>query len=99
MKIGNIVVYIKRLENQPLQEFEVLVFTKTGKELLKLVDNKPDLDYVQLFASKARKYCSEIKYAYILAEDEDGTITHDGLKDVPLTEAEQKEEQEKEKNK
>jgi hypothetical protein len=90
MKIGNIIVTIKKPANRPEQQVQVLVFTKIGQELLKLVSNSPDLDYVQLLSSKLRKDEFEIKYAFILAEHEDGSISHTGLNDVPLTEVEQK---------
>ncbi|MGB0428555.1 MAG: hypothetical protein ACPGEC_06480, partial [Flavobacteriales bacterium] len=71
--------------------------TKIGQELLKLVSDTPDLDYVQLLASKLRRDRYEIKYAHILNELEDGRINHTGLKDLPLTEEEQKAKEELEK--
>lgn len=98
-KLGNILVAIKKPTNQPEQQLQVLVFTKIGQELLKLVSDTPDLDYAQLLASKLRKEGFEIKFAYILKELEDGSITHTGLKDLPLTEEEQKTKDELEKSK
>ncbi|NGX85399.1 DUF2806 domain-containing protein [Aequorivita sp. KMM 9714] len=88
-KLGNILVSIKKPEKQPEQQLQVLVFTKIGQELLKLVSDTPDLDYAQLLASKLRKDGFEIKFAYILNELDDGRISHTGLNDLPLTKEEQ----------
>lgn len=90
MKVGNMLVSLKKPANEPEQQIQVLAFTKTGRELLKLVSDGPDLDYVQLLASKLRKENIELKYAYILAELQDGKISHTRFKDIPLTEDEQK---------
>lgn len=98
-KIGNILISVKKPANQPEQQLQILVFTKIGQELLKLVNDTADLDYAQLLASKIRKDGFEIKFAYILSELEDGRISHTGLNDLPLTEAEQKAQEKIEKSK
>ena len=55
---------------------------------MQLIETKTELDYVQLLASKIRREGVTIKFANIL-EIKDGQISHTGLVDVPLTEAEQ----------
>lgn len=96
-KLGNILVSLKKPANQPEQQLQVLVFTKIGQELLKLVSETPDIDYIQLLASKLRQEGCKIKFAYILSESDDGRISHTGLNDVPLSEQEQKAKEELEK--
>jgi uncharacterized repeat protein (TIGR03899 family) len=88
--IGNVCV-VEKEENIPQQKIQVLVFTKIGQQLLQLIETKPDLDYIQLLASKIRRKGVNVKYANIL-EIKDGQIHHTGLQDVPLTEIEIKQE-------
>ncbi len=98
--IGNICVIQDKIENKPEQQLQVLVFTKIGQQLLKLVNTVPELDYIQLLASKLGRQNGTIKYGYILGYLPDGYIEHSPLIEVPLTvlEAEQKRKQdEKEK--
>ncbi len=93
-RIGNVCVVAEKEENIPQQQIPVLVFTKIGQELLQLIETKPELDYIQLLASKIRRKGVNVKYANIL-EIKDGQIHHTGLQDVPMTEEEIKKEEEK----
>jgi uncharacterized repeat protein (TIGR03899 family) len=95
-KIGNICVVAEKEPNIPQQHIQVLVFTKIGQELLQLIETKPELDYVQLLASKIRRKGVNVKYANIL-EIKGEQIHHTGLEDVPLTEAEIKQEEDRQK--
>jgi len=92
--IGNIVVIVYRDKNLPKQTLPVLAFTKAGKELLQLIDFKPEIDYIQLLASKFRKKGIEIKYA-VIRKIEEEMIYYDDLLDVPLTKDELLREQER----
>lgn len=94
--IGNVCVVAEKEENIPQQQIQVLVFTKIGQELLQLIETKPELDYIQLLASKIRRKGVNVKYANIL-EIKDGQIHHTGLQDVPLTETEIKQEEDRQK--
>ena len=94
--IGNTIVSLEKPPNQPEQNFSILVFTKIGQELLKLVQSNPNLDYIKLLASKIRKEGYIIKYGNILKRFEDGRINHTFLIDVPLTDEELKKKKEKE---
>lgn len=85
--ISNVCIVVDRKENLPEQLLQVLVFTKIGQELLQLIRQEPELDYLQLLATKIRREGVTIKYANIL-KVEDGQIHHTGLIDLPLTEAE-----------
>lgn len=86
--IGSICVVHEKLQNKPEQQLQVLVFTKIGQELLKLVRTKPELDYIQLLASKINRKNGSVKYAEILETLDDGRIKYVGLQDVPLSKGE-----------
>lgn len=91
--IGNIIVVFEKLENKAEQQLQILVFTKIGEELLKLVESKPELDYIQLLATKINRLNGSIKYGQILAELPNGQIHHTNLIDVPLNDVELEQEQ------
>jgi len=101
---GNICIVHEKLENKPEQQLQVLVFTKIGQELLNMVKSTPDLDYIQLIASKLNRNNGPVRYAGILEMLENGQIQHTGLVDVPLTDKEEeherkrKEAEEKQRN-
>jgi len=83
-KIGNQIIIQEKIANKPDQSIQVLGFTKIGKELLQLVDTKPDLDYLELLAIKLGRQNGDIKYGTILAEYNNGKISHTPLVDIPL---------------
>lgn len=89
--IGNTCVIAERIKGIPEQTLQVLVFTKIGQELLQLINFFPQLDYIQLLASKIKREGVLLKYANILKIEND-QIHHTGLVDVPLTEEEMKQE-------
>ena len=86
--IGNICVIQEKIENKPEQQLQVLVFTKIGQQLLNLVKTVPELDYIQLLASKLGRQNGTIKFGYILGRLPNGYIQHSQLIEVPLTELE-----------
>jgi uncharacterized repeat protein (TIGR03899 family) len=86
--IGNKIVVLEKLENKPEQQLQILVFTKIGQELLKLVNATTELDYIQLLATKINRLNGTIKYGQVLAKLQNGQISHTNLVDVPLTEEE-----------
>ncbi len=90
--VGNYVVLFEKNENRLLQNLHVLVFTKIGQELLALTNFSPDLDYIQLFATKMNRENGNIKYASIIERFPNGDVKHIGLTDVPLTKAEKEQE-------
>jgi uncharacterized repeat protein (TIGR03899 family) len=95
-KIGDTIIVAERKKGTPKQTIIVLVFTKIGQELLELLEFSPDLDYVQLLASKIRRDGVTVKYAKFL-QMKSTQLRHTGLIEVPLTEEEQKQEEEKRK--
>lgn len=95
-KIGDTVVVAEREKGTPEQTIAVLVFTKIAQELLELLNFSPELDNIQLLASKIRRDGVKIKFAKIIQTMET-KFRHTGLIDVPLTEEEQKKEEEKRK--
>jgi len=99
--VGNAVVIQEKEANKPQQQLQVLVFTKIGKQLLELVQTTPDIDYIQLLASKLNRNNGPVNFAYILEYLDSGQVRHSPLMEVPLTEAEkeQKRKQEEKQNK
>lgn len=92
--IGNICILVNRSESLPQQNIPVLVFTKIGQELLQLIEPKPELEYIQLLASKVRIKGVDVKYATITKFEGD-YIHHSDLQDVPFTNEELIKEQER----
>jgi uncharacterized repeat protein (TIGR03899 family) len=91
--LGNTCVIQEKLPKQPQHQIEVLVFTKIGQQLLKLVNVLPDLEYIQLLATNLNRKIGNVKYANILQYLPTGRINHTGLIDVPLTVIEREREQ------
>jgi uncharacterized repeat protein (TIGR03899 family) len=81
--IGNVCIVADKKGNLPEQSIQVLVFTKIGQELLQLIKQTPEIDYLQLLATKIRREGVTVKYANII-KIEDGQIHHSGLNDIPL---------------
>jgi len=86
--IGKTVVVHEKLKEKPEQRLQVLVFTKIGQELLQLVNIQPKKEYLQLLATKLNRQNGLAQYANILEELQNGQVRHTGLIDVPLTENE-----------
>ena len=95
--IGKVCIIVERKKNTPEQQLQVLVFTKIGQELLQLIRQESELDYLQLLATKIRREGVVIKYANILKIEND-QISYAGLIDLPLTDEEKKQEEERLKN-
>jgi hypothetical protein len=97
--IGKTVVVHEKIKEKPEQQLQVLVFTKIGQELLQLVNIQPKKEYFQLLATKLNRQNGLVQYADIIEELPDGQVRHTGLIDVPLTEMEKEQAENKEHNK
>jgi uncharacterized repeat protein (TIGR03899 family) len=86
--ISKTIIAVEKSPNIPEQQLQVLVFTKIGQELLKLVESNSDLEYIKLLASKLRREGISIKYSAIIEQQADGRIRHTPMMEVPLTEKE-----------
>lgn len=95
--VGNFVVIQDKLANKPEHNLQVLVFTKIGHQLLSLVNASPDLDYIQLLATKLNREIGAVKFGHILKMNPNGMINHTTLLDVPLTADELEREEKKNK--
>ena len=96
--LGDTCVIQNKLENKPEQQLEVLAFTKIGQELLNLVNVSPELDYIQLLASKLDRKNGSVQYGKVLEFLQNGQFRHSQLIDVPPTKKEQKESEEQKDN-
>ncbi len=85
--ISKVCIVVEKKEGIPEQMVPVLAFTKIGQELLQLIKQEPELDYLQLFATKIKKEGVTVKYAKIL-NIVNGKIYHTSLIDLPLTDSE-----------
>lgn len=99
--VGDTIVIQEKEENKLEQLLQVLVFTKIGQQLLNLLETTPDVDYIQLLATKLNRVNGSIKYGYVLEYLDNGQIQHSPLMEVPMTDAEieQKRKQEEKQNK
>lgn len=70
-EFGDLIILMLRKENAPEQNFEIISFTNTGRELLNLIIKKPDFKYIQYFAKKLKHELVDIKYAHILERKND----------------------------
>jgi len=61
IEFGNKGIFIERPENTPKQAISVLVFTKVGSELSKLIDQEPNINYI-------RKICSSFVFPNVKIE-------------------------------
>ena len=72
---GNIMLLANIKANTPTIKMPVNVFSNSGNELLKLINTTPPIDYLTYFANSIKNENVDIKYAYILANEND-QITH-----------------------
>lgn len=86
------IIIQEKLANKPDQKIDVIVFTKIGKELLQLIKEKTDIDYIQLLATKLDRVNGPIKYAKIIRYLPDDRVRHSQLIDIPLTDKERADE-------
>jgi hypothetical protein len=67
---GNIVIIIKVKANTPTLQMPVDVFSNAGNELLRLIKSNPPMDYLTSIANYIKNENVEVKYAHILAFEE-----------------------------
>lgn len=78
---GNIVFIAKIKANTPTIQMPVDVFSNAGNELLKLINSNPPMDYLTSIANSIKNENVDVKYAYILAFEEDSIIHTQPLQD------------------
>lgn len=72
---GNIVIIVKIKANTPTVQMPVDVFSNAGNELLRLIKSNPPMDYLTSIANSIKSENVEVKYAHILAFEEN-SIRH-----------------------
>lgn len=65
--IGDTAVIVEREADAPKQGLKVLVFTRSGTELLKLVSFTPEQDYLKVFASLLKHEKVKVKQAKLIS--------------------------------
>lgn len=82
--IGDKVLIIEKTPNSPELSIPVILFTSLGKELLSLVERKPEFKYIQKIASDLRSNNTSVMYADIIEKTQDGFVKHvKPVKDIP----------------
>lgn len=72
---GNIIIFLLKNENTPTVSIPIYLFTKIGREILALMEIKPNMDYLRDFARFLKKENISVNYAYIL-ERKDNQYRH-----------------------
>lgn len=73
---GNLVVLVNQKANAPKISFKIRLFTTPGKELLKLVNIKPNIEYIQEFAKKIKNDDVLVNYAEFISLEANGCISY-----------------------
>lgn len=68
-KSGNIIIQSLKPANSPEYKINILRFTKIGEELLNLISQTPNKEYIKDFCIELDNAKIETKYAYILNEN------------------------------
>lgn len=68
---GNVIMFVKIKAETPTVMMPVNVFSSTGNELLKLVKATPPFEYLEYFANSIKNENVDVKYAHILAWEND----------------------------
>ncbi|MGB5988386.1 MAG: DUF2806 domain-containing protein [Marinifilaceae bacterium] len=72
---GNTIIIAKIKANTPTIQMPVNVFSNSGNELLKLIQQNPPFDYLTSFANSIKSDNVDVKYAHIIAWN-DTNIRH-----------------------
>ncbi|HLN94046.1 MAG TPA: DUF2806 domain-containing protein [Flavobacterium sp.] len=73
---GRYIIKVLKKANTLENGIEILRFTKIGEELLKLLSPNPTEGYIKDFCLRLEEFGLEVKYAFILVKNFDGTISH-----------------------
>lgn len=73
---GNLVVLVNQKANAPKISFKIRLFTTPGKELLKLVNIKPNIEYIQEFAKKIKNDDVLVNYAEFISLEANGCVSY-----------------------
>lgn len=73
---GNLVVLVNQKANAKKISFEIRSFTTPGKELLKLVNIKPNMEYMQEFAKSIKRDDVVVGYAEFICLEANGAVRY-----------------------
>ena len=82
-QFGDTLVAVEKNANSPTQNISIILFTKIGKELLNLIEAKPEFLYIQLFAKELKNEATQVKYGKILERNEKFIRHTKPLIDIP----------------
>lgn len=81
---GDLVVLITIKPNTSTFSIPIRLLTTVGKELVKLVDITPNIDYLKEFATTFKRDKANVSYAKILSFDEEGVIRYNDTELIEL---------------
>ncbi|MBR4219222.1 MAG: DUF2806 domain-containing protein [Bacteroidales bacterium] len=79
---GNFVIFITTKANSTTILVPIRLLTTVGKELLKLIDITPNIDYLKEFATTFKRNKANVSYAKILSIDEEGIMSYNELAEL-----------------
>lgn len=82
---GNIVIFVNKKANSPKMTIPIFSFTKSGRELLKLVSPEPPFNYLTAFAKSLKQESVEVKYGHIVKKEAGSISYEEPLLDFPTT--------------
>ncbi len=81
---GNTIVFYDKKANSDKQSLSIRLYTRIGKELLKLIDINPDFQYIQSFAKELKNDNTTLSYAQIAEKLEDGRLRHTNPMEISI---------------
>ncbi|MEO9531841.1 MAG: DUF2806 domain-containing protein [Crocinitomicaceae bacterium] len=82
-QFGSKVVVVKRKPEAPSNSLSIFLFTSVGKELLTLIKNESEFDYLLAFAKDARTAASSVQHADFLKREGNQVTFKEPLIDIP----------------
>lgn len=76
---GKFVVIIDQMPEACFFSFPVRLLTTPGKELIKLINIEPNIEYIKQFATQIKNDEVKVSYAKIISINENGNIDYDEL--------------------
>ena len=73
---GKYIIKTLKKADTPENRIEIFRFTKIGEELLKLLSPNPTENYIKDFCLHIQEFGVDVEYAFILAKNNNGTISH-----------------------
>lgn len=81
--LGETIVFHNKKANSAKQSLLIRLFTRIGKELLKLIEVKPNFKYIQSLATELNKNNSQLTYARVTEKLDNGRLRYTNPIELP----------------